>query len=1120
MWVILLDHSGSMGDAFSGSTGSFGSLRTRPASSDVKLEAAKSALMDHLRGLPFPVRVALFEFTSSASLVFDGSSDAEASIREALQRLSPSDGTDVAAAFASAEEFVKQVTGERILRCLLISDGLSDPETARAAAESLADQGVVIDVILIDPTGDGETLARSVAVEGTVIAVTSGHGLSEEVGTAAEELASTTREADEILARIDSAARQVIEQTPEQDRLALSARYPGSISRGRWYSLVLYIHLARLKDQVAQLLEQRSAEFGLEPVEATAAVPPGLTRGITLTLTPQVDGVEWNPPSQTVTWLEDIQEVRFRLRTVSEAAGPLGGNVEVHVGEVLVALVPLAIRIRSTAEHAEEPAALNQAKMFERLFASYSHEDAAVVRACQAAYRALGIDMFIDEQSLRSGQRWARIINEKIENADLFQLFWSHAASRSRYVEREWQHALAFAGNKSEQFIRPLFWHEDRPPFPPELNDLHFARLDLTALLSQAGEDIRIAPPTGELSATSPPIPATVVAVLPGVDLEMIRDVREDVATAIRFLEETTAMRYYPVATLLVEEAVVKAVRAVSTVDPPADGEQVSQALALADLLQSIALDFNQGFPRLHPGGGDHDSFRSFDPEGITTQKQFEELRRAAEWVIKGTVTDYVHPDWVKAAGKLAPPARQVRRFSDAVLACIEQVQRSTIDTERIRLRNVEPELQLLHDDLERVGLRLQPDVLGSRLAGSPPSFRAVLDAFSAELAAILPAYDRWDPASPGRPPGISDRGRALLLVTSAMLQGLIDVMPSRSAEVPQAWRDLIGSLRGYTEPSWWAARDRLADTDLAGFTRDLGMTDFLGNYLRTLHGLLRSGARVVGDHPYDSGYSIRPETWPLLADDLRHHQLEPVPESYGVRLRGTFSAFVNVFEWAIPRLASAIPHAAGIPRTAPPLSIATPTFGIFLSPRSRQGETSLLRWVLSIRRPSELALPDSPRVLLCLGAQRRYETMLQQQQADLWAVHALGRAFRRSVLIHEHFHAIIETGLDQTGTDETGRLDGDLSSASRLNEALAAWMEFHATRGDAELNGLVWEYIHAGHYPQWPYRGAEHIETIFQQQGITGVRNWIHRLRAEPTAAQSDFDEQALVQHQRHNPG
>lgn len=1121
MWVVLLDHSGSMGDSFSGGAGSSGSLRTRPAVSDVKLEAAKSALMGHLRGLPSPVRVALFEFTSSASLAFDGNSDAEASISESLLRLDPRDGTDVAAALAAAEAFVKQVTGERILRCLLISDGLSDLEPARAAAESLAGQGVVIDVILIDPTGDGEALARSVAVEGTVTAVTSGHGLSEEVGTAARELTSAIREADEILARIDSAAREVTEQTPEQERLALSARYPGAISRGRWYSLVLYIHLARLKDQVAQLLEQRSAEFGPEPAETTGAVSAGLTRGITLTLSPQADGIEWNPPVQTVTWLEEMQEVRFRLRIVGRTTGLRSGNVEVHVGELLVALVPLAIRIRSADERTEEPAAFNHAGMFERLFASYAHEDAAVVRACQAAYRALGIDMFIDEQSLRSGQKWARIINENIEKSDLFQLFWSHAASRSRYVEREWRHALTLTGGKSEQFIRPLFWQEDRPSFPPELNDLHFARLDLTALLSQAGDDTGLAPLAGEFTANSLVIPATVVAVLPGVDAEMIRDVREDMTAAIQFLEETTALRYYPVATLLVEEAVVKAVRAAATVDLPPDGEQTSQALAFADLLQSIALDFHMGFRGIQHGQHERYSFQqSFGPAGTITQEQFDEIHRAAEWVINRTVASYVHPEWVKAASELDLPARQqIIQFSDAVLGCIEQVKHSAIPAQHIRLRDSEQELQLLNDDLEQAGLRVASDIFGSRLAGSPSSFLTALDTFGTELSDILPAYDRWDPASPLRPPGVSDRDRAVLLLTRAMLGGLVDETSHIPAKVPSAWRDLIWSLRGYAEPAWWAVRDRLADADLAGFTRDSDMIEFLDTYLRTLLKLLRKGVRFVGDRPCESGYTVRPQTWDLLGGDLRRYQLEPAPNDYGVGLRGTFSAFVNAFEWAIPRLASAIPHAAGTPRTAPPLSIATPTFGIFLSPRSRQGEASLLRWVLSIRRPAELALPGFPRVLLCLGAQQRYETMLQQQQANQAAIRALGRAFRRSVLIHEHFHAIIETGLDQSGTSKTRRLDGDPSSASRLNEALAAWMELHASRDDTELNRLVWEYIHAGHYPQWPYRGAAYIEAVFQQKGITGVRNWIQRLRAEPAAAQADFDEQASVQRQRHAP-
>jgi hypothetical protein len=46
----------------------------------------------------------------------------------------------------------------------------------------------------------------------------------------------------------------------------------------------------------------------------------------------------------------------------------------------------------------------HQESLPKAIFASYSHADREVVQACAKAYRALGIDLFIDRESLTAGQ--------------------------------------------------------------------------------------------------------------------------------------------------------------------------------------------------------------------------------------------------------------------------------------------------------------------------------------------------------------------------------------------------------------------------------------------------------------------------------------------------------------------------------------------------------------------------------------------------------------------------------------------------------------------------------------------------------------------------------------------
>jgi TIR domain len=276
---------------------------------------------------------------------------------------------------------------------------------------------------------------------------------------------------------------------PEEE-VSFTAGYPGVVTPDVWYSLSVYVHLGRLQAEADQRIADESRWFGLRPAGSKAAAHVPLPKGTSLRVRPELRGVVFNPPAQEVRWLEDLQQVAFRLQATSEVVGrAVLGAVEVHAGPLLVAQVPLSIYVRGVGESQEpaEATAASTARLFSSVFASYAHEDDRVVRAFAEAYRALGIDVLVDKASLRSGQDWHQVLSRLIEEADLFQLFWSEAASRSRYVAEEWQQALSLQDRKGERFIRPLYWNTPWPPPPAQLAHLHFASLDLTQLSRVAG---------------------------------------------------------------------------------------------------------------------------------------------------------------------------------------------------------------------------------------------------------------------------------------------------------------------------------------------------------------------------------------------------------------------------------------------------------------------------------------------------------------------------------------------------------------------------------------------------------------------------------------------------------
>jgi hypothetical protein len=116
---------------------------------------------------------------------------------------------------------------------------------------------------------------------------------------------------------------------------------------------------------------------------------------------------------------------------------------------------------------------------YESVFVSYSTKDSAIVEWLEATYTALGMTYLRDVKTLRSGETWDRQLLKLIERADLFQLCWSANAKESPYVSDEWHFAL---GLRKTNFVRPCYWEDPMPEPPPELKQLHFARLKLSRL--------------------------------------------------------------------------------------------------------------------------------------------------------------------------------------------------------------------------------------------------------------------------------------------------------------------------------------------------------------------------------------------------------------------------------------------------------------------------------------------------------------------------------------------------------------------------------------------------------------------------------------------------------------
>jgi hypothetical protein len=272
--------------------------------------------------------------------------------------------------------------------------------------------------------------------------------------------------------------------TPEE--VAFTAYHPREVDPRVWQEMLVYIaaDTPRALASVAADAETRLASRKGAYRDATARANIPLRRGTVLTIVPDLPGFEFNPASLTVTWEEDAQRHEFRLRAASARPGQAtNGSVRVYAGPYLRGEVPISIFVQDPQERVKTPGGYISvfARAYHNIFASYSHTDTEVVGACEAATEALGDRYLRDVTLLRSGDTWNERLLSAIEDADIFQLFWSQKAATSPAVEREWRHALALAATRPG-FIRPVYWTGKPYTIPAELSAIHFDRLDLARL--------------------------------------------------------------------------------------------------------------------------------------------------------------------------------------------------------------------------------------------------------------------------------------------------------------------------------------------------------------------------------------------------------------------------------------------------------------------------------------------------------------------------------------------------------------------------------------------------------------------------------------------------------------
>jgi len=232
----------------------------------------------------------------------------------------------------------------------------------------------------------------------------------------------------------------------------------------------VWAHLGEQRDQV--LARAREKAVGRK-VRIQGAGPVEVVRGTTLTACVRIAGLQVIPPHQPILWVGEIGNAGFRVIVPADAVkGSHEGTAIILTGGLAIATVPFDIEIGERV-----PGALRlqeRQRRYKKAFASYAGQDRVhvveIIRGMEKARPSLNV--FVDVADLRSGEHWQTRLQEEIVKRDVLYLFWSRAASRSKWVEWEWRCALEKRGIN---FIDPCpLVSPERVPPPAELTSLHF----------------------------------------------------------------------------------------------------------------------------------------------------------------------------------------------------------------------------------------------------------------------------------------------------------------------------------------------------------------------------------------------------------------------------------------------------------------------------------------------------------------------------------------------------------------------------------------------------------------------------------------------------------------------
>lgn len=263
------------------------------------------------------------------------------------------------------------------------------------------------------------------------------------------------------------------------DTVSCSIYAPPEAALGRTIMIQSWLHLLEEKNEVRELAVMIDETAVLRQF-STLGIPIQNKERLYLVLESKDERIA--NQTQVTPWLGSAQSLQFLVDLPQDIPGErLYFTLRVFL-ERLESRLPCGeisffIKIKDQAEApaAEVPVG-HHSRRYNYAFVSYSSKDRAAVLSRVQMLRVFDQQFFMDVLSLQPGEEWNPELEKKINECDLFLLFWSGNARDSEWVIKEVRLALARKKGNREAlpYIQPVPLELPLVPPPPELGHLHF----------------------------------------------------------------------------------------------------------------------------------------------------------------------------------------------------------------------------------------------------------------------------------------------------------------------------------------------------------------------------------------------------------------------------------------------------------------------------------------------------------------------------------------------------------------------------------------------------------------------------------------------------------------------